>query len=229
MRRASQLPGINIALGLSYAAGQQDLYQRMLERFVSSQREFLAQLQSHCNSGALNEAIRLAHTVRGIAGSLGAQSLAQAAQVMESYLASGGKLQADSEEWLGVWQPLQKAFVQVWGGLEQYFLQEEAGMAARGQASGGESGQVAQSSEPPQSGPSAPSAPSAQCQQARGELLRLLAQSSLDAVEYFASHKALLALDSALADSLAQALEEFDFDAALAVLQPVAGFQQKNG
>ena len=279
MRRASQLPGINIALGLSYAAGQQDLYQRMLQRFFSSQQDFLTLLQNHCSSGALSDAIRLAHTVRGIAGSLGAQSLSQAAQVMESYLASGGKLQADSDEWQSVWLPLQKAFVQVWGGLEQYFAQEEAGMAARAQAARGEavarqSGEVGQSGqagqpdtanqadqpdtvnqadqpgqpdravaanqqgkasqrgqpdhaiEPghaPQPGQPAQASRSdsdgSDGIQARNELLALLAQSSLDAVDYFARHRALLALDATVAQSVAQALDSFDFDTALAALQ----------
>ena len=202
MRRPGQLPGINMELGLSYAAGQHDLYQRMLQRFFASQGEFLPQLLGYCERGSIQDAARLAHTLRSIAGSLGAQSLAQAAQVVESYLASGGNIDAGDAEWLAVLQPLQKSFAQVWAGLEHYFAQEQAASAAR--------------AAPPRPADKHPPAQP----QARAQLLALLSQSSLDAVDYFVRNQADLALDAALVAPFKLALEAFDFEAAVRLLQP---------
>jgi signal transduction histidine kinase/CheY-like chemotaxis protein/HPt (histidine-containing phosphotransfer) domain-containing protein len=217
LRRASQLPGINLALGLSYAAGQHGLYQAMLQRFFASQGRFMQLLQEHCARGAIADAARLAHTMRSIAGSLGAQSLAQEAQVVESYLGSGGSVLPEHPEWQGVLQPLQRAWAKVWDGLEQYFAHESAAAAGRASAASAtppSPGTAASAHDKANLAGQAAMLPDAAQQQARATLRDLLSQSRLEAVEYFAKNRKLLALDEEVELNLLQALENFDFDAA---------------
>jgi signal transduction histidine kinase/DNA-binding response OmpR family regulator len=205
------LPGINRALGLSYAAGQQDLYQRMLHRFFTGQGQFLGQFTELCQRGehaSIQDAARMAHSLRGMAGSLGAQGLAQAAQVMESYLATGGSTRHDDPEWQSVWQALRQAFHEVWLGLERHFARSAEVGAAGGTAAGAAVGTAA----------GADSAP----QQACRTLRLLLQQSNASAPDYFERMQPQLtrALDAATLLTLRNLLENYEFEAALAVIAP---------
>jgi HPt (histidine-containing phosphotransfer) domain-containing protein len=77
------LPGIDLAAGLATSMGKVELYLRLLRKFRSSQGDFRADfLVARADSDA-SAAARLAHSLRGSAGNIGARSLAQAATALE--------------------------------------------------------------------------------------------------------------------------------------------------
>ncbi|MBI3230434.1 MAG: response regulator [Burkholderiales bacterium] len=82
------LPGINLRDALSRVAGNVALYQQLLARFAISQAEVVQQLRRHVKSGRRADAARLAHSLRGVAGNIGAEGVAQLAQDLEYRLQS---------------------------------------------------------------------------------------------------------------------------------------------
>lgn len=71
-------------------------YRRLLERFVDSQQNFAATLEVALVAGDQQEAIRLAHTLKGVAGNLGAEDLQYWAGELETRLKADAGLQAAS-------------------------------------------------------------------------------------------------------------------------------------
>ncbi|MBF0422896.1 MAG: PAS domain S-box protein [Magnetococcales bacterium] len=84
--------GMDISLALRRCAGNVDLLERMMRNFVADQSEVLSNIGTALDAGDGERAIRLAHTLKGLAGSLGAEGLRTAAQRLERGLAeaSGG-------------------------------------------------------------------------------------------------------------------------------------------
>ncbi len=76
--------------GLHYMGGRQDFYLTMLHRFQQSQADTLPELQRLLNDNDNKNAERLSHTLKGLAGSIGAVELQKIAAEMELTL-SGGK------------------------------------------------------------------------------------------------------------------------------------------
>jgi PAS domain S-box-containing protein len=85
----STLPGFDLAAGLAKVAGNQALYRRLLDKFLASQRHTQDELRQALHSGQRKLALRLAHTVKSVAGSLGASALPQAAADLEQAIGQG--------------------------------------------------------------------------------------------------------------------------------------------
>ncbi|MCK7583003.1 MAG: ATP-binding protein [Chromatiales bacterium] len=93
--RLSTLPGLNPAQGLAVMGGNQAKYLALLERFVNS----------HCNdSGRMREALEfgsrtsvreLAHALKGVSATLGADEVAEAAGRLDAMLKADPDLQAE--------------------------------------------------------------------------------------------------------------------------------------
>jgi two-component system, sensor histidine kinase and response regulator len=81
---AWQLPGVDVASGLRRVLGKRELYQRLLGKFAASQKDFPAQLRAALAAGESETAGRLAHSLKGLAGNLGAMDLAAQAATLES-------------------------------------------------------------------------------------------------------------------------------------------------
>jgi signal transduction histidine kinase/DNA-binding response OmpR family regulator/HPt (histidine-containing phosphotransfer) domain-containing protein len=81
------LAGIDSQLGLSHMAGNLRLYMQLLERFRHSQQLAVQKIAQALAQQQAGEATRHAHTLRALAGNLGAQALAQAAQLAEQQCA----------------------------------------------------------------------------------------------------------------------------------------------
>ena len=79
-----QLPGVDIDSGLRRVLGKRELYQRLLGKFVASQGDFPAQLRAALAANQQESAERLAHSLKGLAGNLGATDLAAQAATLES-------------------------------------------------------------------------------------------------------------------------------------------------
>jgi two-component system sensor histidine kinase/response regulator len=83
---AWELPGVDLASGLRRVLGKPELYQRLLRKFAASQKNFSAQLQVALNQGEGEAAERLAHSLKGLAGNLGAVDLQTQAALLETAL-----------------------------------------------------------------------------------------------------------------------------------------------
>lgn len=81
-----ELPGVDLASGLRRVLGKPELYQRLLLKFAHSQRDFTAQLRLALNQGEGEAAERLAHSLKGLAGNLGAVDLQAQAALLETAL-----------------------------------------------------------------------------------------------------------------------------------------------
>jgi two-component system sensor histidine kinase/response regulator len=76
-------PAIDVASALRRVGGNLSLYHKLLGRFASKSTTTVQEIQLALLSGASQEAERMAHTVRGVAGNLGAMPLADAACDLE--------------------------------------------------------------------------------------------------------------------------------------------------
>ena len=81
---AADLAGVNLRAGLAVTGGNDALYQRMLNTFRRGNRNFAQDFLSALNAGLLPDAMRLAHTLRGTAGNIGALALQTAASELEA-------------------------------------------------------------------------------------------------------------------------------------------------
>ena len=77
------IPGLDVAVGLRLVMGRKKLFLSLLDKFVASQQDFAARLRASLENGDLDAAERLAHTLKGMAGQIGAQPLREAAEHLE--------------------------------------------------------------------------------------------------------------------------------------------------
>jgi two-component system sensor histidine kinase/response regulator len=86
IERLQAVPGMNITHGLALMLGRTDRYLSILHRFLSSLPEQLQRLADSLRAGDQATARRLAHTIKGAAGTLGADHLARLAADLETRL-----------------------------------------------------------------------------------------------------------------------------------------------
>ncbi|MDB5849817.1 MAG: hypothetical protein JWP29_3569, partial [Rhodoferax sp.] len=77
------LPGVDTEAGLRRTQQNHALYRRMLEKFAAGHADFEAAFSAALERNDLNLAARLAHTLRGTAGTVGANAVWQAATELE--------------------------------------------------------------------------------------------------------------------------------------------------
>ncbi len=80
---AGAFPGIDIEAGRGHTKGDNRLYQRMLDMFLDSQRDFVTRFREASASGDLPTAMRLAHDLKGLAATIGAHAVQTAAASLE--------------------------------------------------------------------------------------------------------------------------------------------------
>jgi HPt (histidine-containing phosphotransfer) domain-containing protein len=85
-----QLPGIDTSEGLARIGGSAASYIKILNKFASNQRHVIDELKVALGSGHRDEAERLAHTIKGVAGNLGAEKLRELSGVLETQLSDHG-------------------------------------------------------------------------------------------------------------------------------------------
>jgi len=84
-----ELPGIALSSGLSRVGGNKRLYAKLLCKFRDSQQNAVAEIKAALQSGDRETAGRLAHTVKGVSGNLGAENLYRAAAELEKAIKEG--------------------------------------------------------------------------------------------------------------------------------------------
>ena len=85
----SELPGISVASGLERVGGNKHLYAKLLRGFREGQENAAAKIRAALHSGDRETAGRLAHTVKGVSGNLGAERLYRAAAELEKAIREG--------------------------------------------------------------------------------------------------------------------------------------------
>ena len=114
----AELPGIDLAGGLSRVAGNRALYRRLLLRFRDGFRDHPALIGAALGEGERERARQEAHSVKGVAGNLGAEALSRAAAVLERAIVGDDEAARDEalacfaermEELVGVLDPLVRA------------------------------------------------------------------------------------------------------------------------
>ena len=80
----AQLPGIDAQAGLATAMGQLQLYQRLLRKFLEGQADFGERFAVAWQAADVQAAARCAHTLKSVAGHVGAQAVQAAAQALET-------------------------------------------------------------------------------------------------------------------------------------------------
>lgn len=78
------LPGINVTAGLATTQGKRKLYQKLLIKFRDSEADFIEQFREAQTSDDPEAATRCAHTLKGVAGNIGATDVQEAAGELES-------------------------------------------------------------------------------------------------------------------------------------------------
>lgn len=90
------LPGVNVAESVRRIGGSATLYFSLLDQFRIKQRNFATSVREALAAKDPDTAERLAHTLRGIAGTLGAETLQDFAALLESCIKKGESGEVDS-------------------------------------------------------------------------------------------------------------------------------------
>jgi two-component system sensor histidine kinase/response regulator len=80
------IPGLDTKDGLTRVAGNQKLYLKLLRQFVEQQGPAIAQVTDALAKGDAALAERLAHTLKGVAGNIGAKAVQSAAGTLEKFI-----------------------------------------------------------------------------------------------------------------------------------------------
>jgi len=84
--------GLDVELGLQYTGNNPSLYVTLLRKFEASQHDAAAHIAALLRCGEVAGAERMAHTLKGLAGSLGATWLQGSADRLEAALRTGQSL-----------------------------------------------------------------------------------------------------------------------------------------
>ena len=190
----SGLPGIDVKAGMATTMDNEKLYTRLLVKFRDSQGDFARVFAAARVDTDPTAAVRAAHTLKGTAGNIGARAVQAAAGELESACLAGA-LPAEIDALLAI---TLAALHTVLSGLQSIATVSAPGI-----------------------GPESVVADATRVQAVRERLEYLLRDSDADASDAV-DELAELAKGTAMADTLKQvavAVAEFDFDAALAILE----------
>ncbi|MDK9706001.1 MAG: response regulator [Desulforhopalus sp.] len=92
--RLATIPGIDTSAGLQRVNSSPQLYRQLLEKFIEDHRSDAEKIAEYLQTGDTATALRTVHTLKGIAGTLGALALQEQAAALEQAL-----LQDDREHY----------------------------------------------------------------------------------------------------------------------------------
>lgn len=188
-------PAIDHAGGVARLMGDHALFARVLARFGKEYRSAAAGVRHALDAGDSALALRLVHTLKGAAGMIEARPLRNAARALEQLLRNGGDA-----------PPAQLA--QLEQALDQVLRELDAAAATTA------------ASQPPAKSTAQAASAAVPCD-ALARLAALLGDGNGDAVDLVREAEAALrvVLGDECYDRLAEAIESFDFDGALAMLK----------
>lgn len=80
---------LNVAKALERAGNMRAIFERFARRFLDEHPDDAAKVRRHLEAGEWEEARVMAHTLKGLAATLGAEALSHAAQRLEQALSAG--------------------------------------------------------------------------------------------------------------------------------------------
>ena len=83
------IPGIDVRAGLKRTGGNRKRYETLLRKFAEQQAGTVATIQGALSTGDAATAERAAHSLKGAAGTLGANAVAEAAAKAETAIKNG--------------------------------------------------------------------------------------------------------------------------------------------
>ncbi|MCP4700031.1 MAG: Hpt domain-containing protein, partial [Gammaproteobacteria bacterium] len=86
-----KLPGINISVGLARLGGNKRLFKKLLIDFCQDNADAVRTISEALDKEEQAPALRLAHTLKGLAANLSMQSLSDAAKSLETAIRQGDK------------------------------------------------------------------------------------------------------------------------------------------
>lgn len=193
-----QLPniaGLNALSGLRYAGNMPKLYRQMLDMFAGDFAGSSETLAGYLANAQWDKAERLAHTLKGLAGTIGANDVQLSAAKLES-----ASKERQAEAAATALDVLTSLLTPLLAALQQYFAEGQAV-----ESTVAEFAEAAQSANLPDCLP---------------QLLQLLAEGDSDAIDLWENHHKEFAcvLSPQTTQRIGTALQNFDFDAAQALL-----------
>jgi signal transduction histidine kinase/DNA-binding response OmpR family regulator len=189
-----RVAGLDTSIGLSRVLNNQALYLQLLRKFVSGQGQSFPALQTALRQGNAALAERLAHTLKSVAGNIGASGVQALAGDVERLLAAG--VAPDAASMQAAMQALQQPLAVLMAGLAAQFPTEH-----------------------PASAPSTDDDPALRVE-VSAQLQHLLEQDDSQALDLFHAHSAqvqrTLGADFAYFE---RQVENFEFDSALLLLK----------
>jgi PAS domain S-box-containing protein len=91
--RLARVPGLDVQAGLEMVLGNVELYQRLLQMFVDGHKRDVELLRGYWADGELKQIQRLAHALKGSAGSLGAVRVQSTAEALQLAIRQGAVLE----------------------------------------------------------------------------------------------------------------------------------------
>ena len=110
-----ELTGIDCNAGLTIAQGNTKLYRRLLIKFLESEQNFTEQFRQAQQSNDTEAATRVAHTLKGVAGNIGARGIQKTANALEQAC----NIEADKEQIESLLEAVESALIPVMESLEQ--------------------------------------------------------------------------------------------------------------
>ncbi|MDA8411758.1 MAG: response regulator [Treponema sp.] len=192
-----KIEGIDTEGGLRRVIGNRNLYRDLLRRFSEGQRDFDARIREAFESGNLQLAERLAHTLKGVAGNIGAVEVQAVAGELEACI-NGKALKSAA----GLLERLSTIIATTLEKIDRALAEsiEPAAVPAR-------AGETLRSLD-----------------EMLERLGRYAEESDSEAVEYFDSTRGELAarLGLPIAEELGRAIRAYDFPAALDILRGIS-------
>jgi len=201
----AHIEGLDLKLGLRRLNGKASLYLELLQKFVHSRGHAAQELRQLLNQGNRSDAERLSHTLKGLAGNIGATELQSAMSAVESGLRKDST-SAELSALLGL------AELQHHRVIKNIALALHLDAAQTPAGADGRDGDGAS--------PEADKLTSAQLmQEAAREMADVLAQDSAEAFDIFTLHQQKLqTLLGERLQAFQAALNDFNFGEALTVL-----------
>jgi signal transduction histidine kinase/CheY-like chemotaxis protein len=108
----AHIEGLDTSAGLRRAAGMSAVYRKLLQQFAQDYADFRTSLTASLAAGEHGEAERQAHTLKGLAGTLGAEALQEAAAQLETALKEGtGEVEGALDKVVSLLAPLTQALL----------------------------------------------------------------------------------------------------------------------
>jgi CheY-like chemotaxis protein len=211
----SSLSGIDSAFGLRHVAGNAALYLQLLDRFRATQRDAGNMIRIDFEAGRRVDAASRAHTLRGVAGNIGARELQTLAQAVEEGLSLAS---SDRTRMAAGVSALQAAVDATMHALDSYFATHATPAVAPPAAHGADATDVTDATD------ATDAAAPLEALQAAAQLAQLLAEFSGDATDYFEAVRGQLAgiIDAHALARLEQHLSRYEFEEARQLLPQMA-------